>query len=79
MPSIRWGLGTGADVCVPFTGNVSLAGCRLIGAGGADDNVALAWDEHTVDANTVACWRMNGDWTAASAGGYDLAATGTTF
>jgi hypothetical protein len=79
MPSIRWGLGTGADLCVPFLGNVSLSGCRLIGAGGADDNVALAWDEHTVDANTVACWRMNGDWTDASAGGYDLAATGTTF
>jgi len=42
MPSIRWGLGTGADLCVPFTGHVSLSGCRLIGAGGADDNVALA-------------------------------------
>ena len=41
MASIRWGLGTGADLCVPFTGNATLSGCRLIGAGGADDNVAL--------------------------------------
>ena len=41
MPSIRWGTDTGADVCVPFLGNVTLSGCRIIGAGGADDNVAL--------------------------------------
>lgn len=54
MPSIRWGLGTGADLCVPFAGNVSMSGCRLIGAGGADDDVALAWNEHAVDAAAIA-------------------------
>jgi len=59
MPSIRWGLGTGADLCVPFLGNVALSGCRLIGAGGADDDIALAWNEADVDANTVSLWRMN--------------------
>lgn len=59
MPSIRWGLGTGAELCVPFTGNATLSGCRVIGAGGADDDVALAWDEAAVDANTVGLWRMN--------------------
>lgn len=44
MSSIRWGLGTGADLCVPFTGNATLSGCRLIGAGGADDHIALDWN-----------------------------------
>ena len=67
MPSIRWGIDTGADLCVPFLGNVSLSGCRLVGAGGADDDVALAWDEHAVDANTVGLWRMNeAAWTGAA-------------
>lgn len=71
MPSVRWGLGTGADVCVPFSGNATLSGCRIIGAGLEDDDVVLAWDEHAVDVNTVGCWRMNGDWTDASGNGHD--------
>lgn len=53
MPSIRWGLGTGADINVPFTGNSILSGCRLIGAGGADDHIALDWDLRTPGANAV--------------------------
>jgi hypothetical protein len=53
MPSIRWGLGTGADLCVPFTGNATLSGCRIIGAGGADDDVALAWNTHAIDGSAI--------------------------
>jgi hypothetical protein len=59
MPSIRWGTDTGAEVCVPFVGYSALSGCRYTGAGGADDGVALGWNEHVVDANTVGLWRMN--------------------
>ena len=67
MPSIRWGLGSGADVNIPFLGNATLSGCRIIGAGGADDDVALAWNEADVDANTVGLWRMNeAAWTGAA-------------
>ena len=59
MPSIRWGTDSGADVCVPFNGNVTLSGCRIIDAGAADDGVALAWNEHVTDANTIGLWKMN--------------------
>ena len=44
MSSIRWGIDTGADLCLPFNGNATLSGCRLIGAGGADDHIALDWN-----------------------------------
>ena len=57
MGSVTWG----ADVPggIPFSGNVTLSGCRLVGAGAADDALALDWAVHPVDANTVAVWRMN--------------------
>lgn len=78
MASIRWGLGTGAELCLPFTGNATLSGCRVVGAGGADDDIALAWNEADVDANTVGLWRMNeaawngtaGEVVDASGNGY---------
>lgn len=78
MPSIRWGSGAGADVCLPFSGNATLSGCRVVGAGGADDDIALAWNEAAVDANTVGLWRMNeaawngtaGEVVDASGNGY---------
>ncbi|HOV50181.1 MAG TPA: hypothetical protein PLZ61_02450 [Candidatus Cryosericum sp.] len=53
MASIRWGLGSGADLCVPFTGNVSLSGCRLIGAGLPDDNVALEYATRAIGESAV--------------------------
>ncbi len=53
MPSVRWGLGSGADVNIPFLGNATLSGCRIIGAGGADDDVALDWHRRTPGASAV--------------------------
>lgn len=53
MPSIRWGIGTGADLCVPFTGYVSLNGCRLIGAGETDDDIALQYATRDIGDEAV--------------------------
>lgn len=86
MASIRWGLGTGAELCLPFVGNATLSGCRVIGAGGADDDIALAWNEAAVDANTVSLWRMNeaslagatGEVVDAGSAGRNGTATGAT-
>lgn len=79
MASIRWGLGTGAELCLPFTGNATLSGCRVVGAGGADDDIALSWNELATDANTVGLWQMNGDWTDTSGNGHNGTASGATF
>ena len=66
MPSIRWGAATGADVCLPFNGNVSLSGCQLLGVPAADDGVALAFNAFTSDANTVGLWHMDeASWVGA--------------
>jgi hypothetical protein len=50
----------GADVPggIPFSGNVSLSGCRLVGAGGADDALALDWSRNP-GSNCAALWRFN--------------------
>lgn len=65
MPSIRWGAEAGADLNVPFNGNVSLSGARIVNAGAADD-LELAFDPHIVDANTVLYYQMDeASWSGA--------------
>ncbi len=59
MPSVLWGAASGADVCVPFYGYSTLSACRLLNAGAADDDVALAWDPSPVDANTLLKYQMD--------------------
>jgi hypothetical protein len=79
MASVRWGLGSGADVCVPFVGNSALSGCRYVGAGAADDGVACAWNTYAAGADTVLYYPMDGNWEDSGAGGFDGTATGATF
>ena len=54
MGSVTWG----ADVPggIPFSGNVTLSGCRLVGAGAADDALALHWNAYT---GGIARWSYN--------------------
>ena len=79
MASIRWGLGSGAEVNVPFAGNVALSGCRIFNAGAADDGVACAWNTYTAGADTVLHYPMDGTWEDSGPGGFDGTATGPTF
>jgi hypothetical protein len=74
MGTLAWGRAAGtADRSLGFTGNVALAGTRIVNAGSApNDDVKLDWNVLPVDANTVALWRFNGDWNDAGAGGYTL-------
>ena len=74
MGSVTWG----ADVPggIPFSGNVTLSGCRLVGAGAADDALALGWNEHPADANTVAVWRMNEVWNGTAGEVIDASGNG---
>jgi hypothetical protein len=52
MDQMTWGAdGAGG---VPFNGRVSLSGCRIIGAGAADDDVALDWATHAHDDDAIA-------------------------
>src|SRR5574343_1273024 len=56
MDQMTWG----ADVAggVPFSGNVALSGCRIIGAGAADDDLALNWVTNP-GTGCAALWRFN--------------------
>jgi hypothetical protein len=59
MPTIRWGTDSGADTNVTFNGNVALTDVRLIDSGDPDDDLALDWQVHEDDDDTVALYRMN--------------------
>lgn len=77
MGTITWG----ADVAggVPFSGNVSLSGCRLIGAGGADDALALDWSRNP-GTDCAALWRFDEAAYVAQGVDYEVldSVTGTT-
>jgi len=59
MTTIKWGSSTGTGILLPFTGNSALDGTRIVNAGAADDDIALAFNEFVPDANTLVAWRMN--------------------
>lgn len=59
MPTVAWGRPSGADVLLPWADNCLLSGTRIVNAGQPDDDIALAWQEFTPDADTVALWHMN--------------------
>lgn len=59
MPTILWGKSTGGDIVIPWAGHCLLEGCRLVGAGGTDDDVLLDWCQFETDENTIGLWHMN--------------------
>ncbi len=77
MPTIVWGSDSGGAVAVPFSGNCSLSGTRILGEGATDDDIALAFNEFAPDGDTVALWHMNEpQWTATSGEVVDASSNG---
>lgn len=60
--SVIIGDDTGADVCLPFSGNCTLDGTRIVNAGNPDDDVRLDWNEYADGGDVAFRVPMNDDW-----------------